>query len=310
MQERLGSGKSVFLNSLLAQLIEKYNKGILNISLIDPKRVELSRYQNADQVTEFADNTTSARAILTNAVAEIEKRYKRLEEKGFRNIAEYNLSDWCPKMPYKVIIIDEVADLLLQDKKTNKRRLDTKELSIENLIVRIAQIGRACGVHLVIATQRPSSDVITGLIKANVPSRVAFTVSSKVDSRVVLDDKGAEKLLGKGDMLLKMVGSDEIQRLQAPFISNEEVDEIVVKHKKQVETYPEPEQPKQPEPAPKTKKTNQPIVIVAVVTLLIVFVITMLASDGNFLVVMAVLLVIGIISKIIMAIYNFIQKLK
>lgn len=250
-----GSGKSCFINSIISQIIEKYPYQKVKLSLIDPKRVELSKYKNAKHVAEFADNTESARAILTRALIEIEERYQYIEEKGLRDMKEYYKSNYCAPglMFYKFIIIDEVADLLLQDKKTNKRRLDTKELSIENLIVRIAQIGRACGVHLIIATQRPSSDIITGLIKANVPSRVALSVSTKVDSRVILDTAGAEKLLGNGDALVKIIGNDEIVRIQAPYITNQEIDEIIEKHKKE----PIKAEPQQQKPQPKKHKLTE-----------------------------------------------------
>lgn len=221
-----GSGKSVFINTILVNLLNKYNKKQLEIALIDPKRVELNIYNNLDQITDFADNLRDARSLLFKAVLETEHRYELLEHAGFRNISSYNSNTKVP-IPYKLIIIDELADILLQDKKNHKR--DSKEPTLENLIVRIAQIGRAAGVHLIVATQRPSSDVITGLIKANIPSRVALSVSSATDSRVILDIKGAEKLTGNGDMYFKMVGSDELVRLQSAFLPDEEIENFINK---------------------------------------------------------------------------------
>lgn len=223
-----GSGKSVFINSIICQLISNYSKNELELSLIDPKKVELSIYKNVEHVTDIATDLQSATTVLQNAIKQVEQRYKLLEENNTRNIENYNKKAY-NKLPYKLIIIDELADILLQDKKNRKRTINN-EMTLEGYIVRIAQIGRACGVHLIVATQRPSSDVITGLIKANIPSRVAFSVSSKVDSRIILDDKGAEKLTGKGDLLFKMVGNEEITRIQSPFISDEEVESIVNQH--------------------------------------------------------------------------------
>lgn len=219
-----GSGKSVLINTILVNLINTYSKEQLKISLIDPKRVELSIYKTIEQVTDFADNLEKAKLILQNALVETEKRYKILEQSGFRNIANYN-ANTTNKLNYKLIVIDELADILLQDKKNHKR--GSKEPTLENLIVRIAQIGRAAGVHLIVATQRPSSDVITGLIKANIPSRIALSVSSATDSRVILDIKGAEKLTGNGDLYYKAVGSDELVRLQGAYLSDEAIEKFI-----------------------------------------------------------------------------------
>ena len=224
-----GSGKSMFINNLLINLITNYKKDYLQLSLIDPKKVELNIYKNVEQVQKIANNLNDAKKILQDALIEIDKRYKLLENSNTRNIINYNKKSG-NKLPYRIIVIDELADIILQDKKNKNIQEIKSEMSLENLIVRIAQIGRACGVHLIVATQRPSSDVITGLIKANIPSRVAFSVSSKIDSRIVLDSKGAEKLTGKGDLLFKMVGNEEIIRIQAPFVSDEEVESIVDKH--------------------------------------------------------------------------------
>lgn len=221
-----GSGKSIFINTILLNLLNNYTSKELNLFLIDPKKVELSIYKNVEQVKAITSNLAGAKQILTNILNEIDKRYKLLENSNTRNIINYN-KKVTNKLPYILIVIDELADILLQDKK-NKFKDDIKgEMTLENLICRIAQIGRACGVHLIVATQRPSSDIITGLIKANIPSRIAFAVSNKVDSRVILDTSGAEKLTGKGDMLLKMVGDEEIHRLQGAYISDEEIENII-----------------------------------------------------------------------------------
>ncbi len=224
-----GSGKSVFINSILSQLIKNYNKNELELSLIDPKRVELSIYKNVEHVKELATDLQSARTVLQNVLNEVKKRYKLLEKRNVRSIDSYNKKSEY-KLPYRLVVVDELADILLQDKKNKKRNINDTTMTLEDYIVRIAQIGRACGVHLIVATQRPSSDVITGLIKANIPSRIAFSVSSKIDSRIILDNKGAEKLTGKGDLLFKMVGSEEITRIQSPFISDDEVEKIVDTH--------------------------------------------------------------------------------
>ena len=198
------------------------------MSLIDPKKVELSIYKNCEQVKEIANNLEESKELLKNKLLEIDTRYKLLEAYNCRNIDSYNKKTYI-KMPYKLIVIDELTDLILQDRQNqiSNRKNPLEEQSLESLLCRIAQIGRACGVHLIVATQRPSSDVITGLIKANIPSRVAFSVSTRIDSRVILDTKGAEKLTGKGDMLFKMVGNEELQRLQGAYISDEEIEKVV-----------------------------------------------------------------------------------
>ena len=224
-----GSGKSVFINSILINLLNNYKKDYLELSLIDPKKVELSIYKNCEQVKEIANNLAETKQILKNVLLDIDYRYRQLESYNCRNIESYNKKVISTKFSYKVIVIDELADIILQDRQeqTSNRKNPLQEQSLESLICRIAQIGRACGVHLIVATQRPSSDIITGLIKANIPSRVAFSVSTGIDSRVILDDKGAEKLTGKGDMLFKMVGDEEIHRIQGAYVSDEEIEKNV-----------------------------------------------------------------------------------
>lgn len=221
-----GSGKSVFINTILLSLINNYKPNDLRLNLIDPKQVELSIYNNIKHVDEVTSSLTGAKKILNSALLEINRRYKSFEKINVRNIINYRKKTGY-NMPYIVIVIDELADILLQDKKSKLKDDIKGEMTLENLICRIAQIGRACGVHLIVATQRPSSNIITGLIKANIPSRVAFAVSNKVDSRVILDQKGAEKLTGKGDMLFKMVGDEELHRLQGAYISDEEIENII-----------------------------------------------------------------------------------
>ena len=225
-----GSGKSVFVNSILINLLNNYKKDYLEVSLIDPKKVELSIYKKCDQVKQIANTLEETRTLLNDVLFEIDYRYRQLECYNCRNIESYNQKVVSTKFPYKLIIIDELADILLQDKKEMSQKIKRGEIdanSLETMICRIAQIGRACGVHLIVATQRPSSDIITGLIKANIPSRVAFSVSTKIDSRVILDEKGAEKLTGKGDMLFKMVGDEELHRIQGAFVSDEEIEKAV-----------------------------------------------------------------------------------
>ncbi len=224
-----GSGKSIFINSILINLLNNYKKDYLELSLIDPKKVELSIYKNCEQVKEIANNLTDTKQILKNTLLEIDYRYRQFETYNCRNIESYNKKVISTKFPYKIIVIDELADIILQDRQeqTANRKNPLQEQSLESLICRIAQIGRACGVHLIVATQRPSSDIITGLIKANIPSRVAFSVSTKIDSRVILDDRGAEKLTGKGDMLFKMVGDEETHRIQGAYVTDEEIEKAV-----------------------------------------------------------------------------------
>lgn len=206
-----GSGKSVFINNLILSILEKSTLEDTRFILIDPKIVELSIYNGISHLlTPVITDTAKTIQALEWTVDEMEKRYLILAKNGVRNIDEYNQKN---KKMYKIIIvIDELADLMLQ-----------AGVEIENLICRLAQKARAAGIHLILATQRPSVDVITGLIKANVPSRIAFTTSSKIDSKIILDESGAEKLTGKGDLLFKPIGSFEPIRCQAPFISDDEI---------------------------------------------------------------------------------------
>ena len=217
-----GSGKSVCINSILISLLYKASPQDLKLLLIDPKMVELAPYNRMPHlVSPVITDVKAATAALKWAVEEMERRYELFAHTGVRDIGRYNLKaerngEKSQKLPYLVIVIDELADLMMMS-----------PADVEEAICRIAQKARACGIHLIIATQRPSVDVITGLIKANVPTRVAFSVSSGVDSRTIIDSSGAEKLLGKGDMLFLENGSSKPVRLQGTFVSDDEIDEIV-----------------------------------------------------------------------------------
>src|SRR5690606_21863725 len=197
-----GSGKSVCLNSIIASLLFKAHPDEVKMMMIDPKRVELSVYDGIPHlIAPVVTDPRQAAGALRWAVTEMERRYQLLSETGARNVDAYNRSSRKPEgaepfLPYLVVIIDELADLML-----------VAAADVEDSICRLAQMARAAGIYLIIATQRPSVDVITGLIKANVPSRIAFAVSSQVDSRTILDMAGAERLLGKGDMLFYPMGA-------------------------------------------------------------------------------------------------------
>lgn len=213
-----GSGKSVCINTILLSLIYKCHHEDVKFLLIDPKMIELSPYNGIPHlISPVITDAKAASASLKWAVNEMEDRYKRFVDLGVRDIARYNqkITDPSDKMPYIVIVIDELADLMM-----------VSPQEVEDAICRIAQKARACGIHLLVATQRPSVDVITGLIKANIPTRIAFSVSSQIDSRTILDEGGAEKLLGKGDMLFMENGSNKLLRLQGPFVSDDEIERV------------------------------------------------------------------------------------
>ncbi len=217
-----GSGKSVCINALITSLLYRLSPGELRFIFIDPKMLELSVYAGIPHLERpVVTNPRKAERVLADAVVEMEDRYKKLAACSVRNIVDYNLKTGDPskKLPYLVIVIDELADLMMSQ--TSART--------ELLLTRLAQMARAVGIHLVLATQRPSVDVITGLIKANFPSRIAFHVATKVDSRTVLDANGAEKLLGLGDMLFQWAGQPEVIRLHGAFISSEETENLVAK---------------------------------------------------------------------------------
>lgn len=216
-----GSGKSICINSIIMSLLYKAKPNEVKLVLIDPKKVEFNVYKDIPHLScKIVSDPKKAAGALNSAVNEMEKRFELIEEVGVRNITGYNEvtknDPDKPFMPKMVIIIDELADLMM-----------TAKEDVETAICRIAQKARAAGIHLILGTQRPSVDVITGLIKANIPSRIAFTVMSMVDSRTIIDIGGAEKLIGRGDMLYAPVGSPKPQRVQGSFVSDDEVERIV-----------------------------------------------------------------------------------
>ena len=215
-----GSGKSVCINALLGGFLLQATPAQLKLILIDPKRVELSNFADLPHLlVPVVVEPESAVAALRWAVKEMEERYKLFATHGARNIAVFNERAGglgLAALPYVVVVIDELADLMM-----------VAAGEIEDLICRIAQLARAVGIHLIVATQRPSADIITGLIKANIPSRIAFAVSSGVDSRVILDEMGAEKLLGRGDMLYLPIDEGKPRRLQGAFVSDRELDSLI-----------------------------------------------------------------------------------
>ena len=224
-----GSGKSVCINTLITGIIYKAKPSEVKLLMIDPKVVELSVYNGIPHLLiPVVTDPKKAAGALAWAVQEMVKRYSLFAEKKVRDMKGYNElaeKEGNYKLPQIVIIIDELADLMMVAAK-----------DVEDAICRLAQMARAAGMHLVIATQRPSVDVITGIIKANIPSRIAFAVSSQVDSRTILDGAGAEKLLGKGDMLFYPSGAPKPVRIQGAFISDKEVENIVKFLKKDGET--------------------------------------------------------------------------
>jgi S-DNA-T family DNA segregation ATPase FtsK/SpoIIIE len=215
-----GQGKSVCVNAIISSLLFQATPERLRLILIDPKRVELSGFNGLPHLAvPVIVEPHQAAASLRWAVAEMDRRYRLLSAEGVRNIQAYNekaAAQSARPLPFVVIVIDELADLMM-----------VAAGEIEELVCRIAQLARAVGIHLVIATQRPSTDIITGLIKANIPSRIAFAVGSQVDSRVILDSGGAEKLLGRGDMLYQPVDAGKPTRIQGAFISDAEVNGLV-----------------------------------------------------------------------------------
>jgi len=217
-----GSGKSVCINTMLISLLYKANPQDVKLLLIDPKMVELAPYNNIPHlVSPVITDVKAATAALKWAVDEMERRYELFAHTGVRDIGRFNskakeAGQHADRLPYIIVVIDELADLMMMS-----------PAEVEESICRIAQKARACGIHLLVATQRPSVDVITGLIKANIPTRIAFSVSSQVDSRTIIDSIGADKLLGKGDMLFLENGSSKTVRLQGTFVSDEEIEKVV-----------------------------------------------------------------------------------
>lgn len=211
-----GSGKSVMINTILTSLLYRNSPSDLKLILVDPKQVELKPYDDIPHLlTPVITEPEKCISALKWTVAEMERRYKALSEVRVRNIVEYNNQKKEEGMPYIVVVIDELADLMMMAAR-----------DVEALIVRIAQKARAVGIHLILATQRPSVDVITGLIKANVPARIAFTVASQVDSRTIIDQMGAEKLLGQGDMLFMTADMPKPKRVQGALIMDDETNKV------------------------------------------------------------------------------------
>lgn len=212
-----GSGKSVFIHSVIFSMLFRASPQEVKFILIDPKRVELVHYHGIPHLyAPVVTDVDKAPSVFRWAVIEMERRYKLFESAKVRNIAGYNEKSGFQALPYIMIIVDELAEIILADPK-----------GVESSVVRVAQMARATGLHLILATQRPSTNVISGLIKANIPSRIAFGVTSQIDSRVIIDQPGAEKLLGQGDMLFVPPDVQKPIRLQAPFISDKEISNLV-----------------------------------------------------------------------------------
>lgn len=222
-----GSGKSVCINSIIASILMRYSPDEVKLVMVDPKKVELTNYNGIPHlICPVVSDPKKASLTLQKVCVEMDQRFNLFSEKVVKNITGYN--DWVEKenkkhpespiakMPYLVVIIDELADLML---------VASKE--VEDSIVRITQLARAAGIHLIVATQRPSTDVITGLVKNNIPSRIAFSVSSQIDSRTILDQSGAEKLLGRGDMLFWPMGASGPTRIQGCFINDDEIERLI-----------------------------------------------------------------------------------
>jgi S-DNA-T family DNA segregation ATPase FtsK/SpoIIIE len=215
-----GSGKSGCINTMLCSILLRATPDEVRMILVDPKRVELGLYESIPHLlTPVVSSPKAASAVLTNVLTEMERRYERMSLARARNLGELNrvlVERGEQALPFLLIVIDELADMMM-----------VSPQEVEDAVIRLAQKSRAVGIHLVLATQRPSVDVITGMIKANVPSRIAFAVSSQTDSRVILDTSGAESLLGQGDMLFKPLGTSRLQRVQGAYVSEEEIALIV-----------------------------------------------------------------------------------
>jgi S-DNA-T family DNA segregation ATPase FtsK/SpoIIIE len=223
-----GSGKSGCINNMLCSILLRATPDDVRMILVDPKRVELNLYESIPHLlTPVVSSPKAAAAVLANVLGEMERRYERMSIARARNLAELNkvhAKRGEQPLPYLLVVIDELADLMM-----------VSPQAVEDAVIRLAQKSRAVGIHLVLATQRPSVDVITGMIKANVPSRIAFAVSSQTDSRVILDTSGAESLLGQGDMLFKPLGTSRLQRVQGAYVSEEEIALIVDQCRRQRE---------------------------------------------------------------------------
>jgi S-DNA-T family DNA segregation ATPase FtsK/SpoIIIE len=214
-----GSGKSGCVNAILSSILMQASPNEVRLVLVDPKQVELNHYENVPHLlTPVVTSPRLAANVLSNLIGEMETRYGVMSEARARNLNELNrvrVKAGDPPLPHILCVIDELADLMM-----------VAPAEVEDSIIRLAQKSRATGIHLVLATQRPSTDIITGTIKVNIPSRIAFAVSSQTDSRVILDQGGAEALLGQGDMLFRGAGSSKLQRVQGAFITEDEIARI------------------------------------------------------------------------------------
>jgi len=223
-----GSGKSGCINAVLSSILMGASPNEVRMVLVDPKRVELNHYENIPHLlTPVVTSPRLAANVLSNLIGEMESRYGIMGEARCRNLAELNRARKRvgePPLPHVLCVIDELADLMM-----------VAPAEVEDSIIRLAQKSRATGIHLVLATQRPSTDIITGTIKVNIPARIAFAVSSQTDSRVILDQGGAEALLGQGDMLFRPAGTSKMQRIQGAFVSEEEIARITTHWSKQGE---------------------------------------------------------------------------
>ena len=213
-----GSGKTVALNAILLSLIYKKSPAELNLVLIDPKMVEFSLYRGIPHLLgEVVTDMDESVQVLYELVEEMEARYQKFQDSQVTKISDYNDTvNKRNKMPHIVVFVDELGDLMISHGKR-----------VEDLLGRLSQKARAAGIHLVLATQRPTSDITKGLIKANVPARLAFKVSNQVDSRVIIDSKGAESMLGKGDCLLLTTENKSLKRIQSPLVMTDEIKKVV-----------------------------------------------------------------------------------
>ena len=245
-----GSGKSGCINTILTSVLLRSTPDEVRMILIDPKRIELSYYEQIPHLlAPVVSSPKEATAVLANVIAEMERRYERLSAVRARNLPEANRAfreRGEQPLPYLLVVIDELADLMM-----------ISPQAVEDAIIRLAQKSRAVGIHLVLATQRPSVDVITGMIKANVPSRIAFAVSSQTDSRVIIDQGGAESLLGQGDMLFKPLGTSRLQRVQGAYVGEEEIALIVEQCRAQREQELDPTLLEAPEPPPEEADADE-----------------------------------------------------
>src|SRR3954462_9371125 len=223
-----GSGKSGCINAILTSILLRATPDEARLILIDPKKIELNYYESIPHLlTPVVSSPKEASAVLLNCVTEMERRYERLSQVRARNLPEANRAfrkRGEEELPYLLVVIDELADLMM-----------VSPQEVEDSIIRLAQKSRAVGIHLVLATQRPSVDVITGMIKANVPSRIAFAVSSQTDSRVILDSNGAESLLGQGDLLFSPVGTSRLQRIQGAYVDEGQISKLTAAWRRQGE---------------------------------------------------------------------------